>query len=306
MEILIYGFGRMGITHYSILNGILPEANFTFIEPNKMLNFISKKNIKGTFLTSDEKIKRAFDLTLITTPPFIHKQLADKCISRGDKIVFIEKPFGGYSNTTFDLDIKNVFIGYVLRFNPIVDWVKNNINPNDVLECSAKYLSNTIENKPKGWRNGPYSGVLNEMGSHVLDMTNYLFGIEDFEILKSELNSVVSDVDDVVKISLLSKNRSFDFYFNWVDKSLRKPVFEFYLKLKNNDFITFDQQKVCIKNNSEEKTISVVDLNQEIPFYLRGVDFTKQMQDLTNKREILCSLDEASTVNRLMKEIITR
>ena len=34
MEILIYGFGRMGITHYSILNGILPSANFTFIEPD--------------------------------------------------------------------------------------------------------------------------------------------------------------------------------------------------------------------------------------------------------------------------------
>ena len=62
MEILIYGFGRMGITHYSILNGIVPNANFTFIEPNKMLNLISKKNVKGNFLTSDEKINNAFDL----------------------------------------------------------------------------------------------------------------------------------------------------------------------------------------------------------------------------------------------------
>jgi predicted dehydrogenase len=306
MEILIYGFGRMGITHYSILNGILPKANFTFIEPNKMLNLISKKNIKGTFLTSDEKLKKSFDLTLITTPPFIHNELAKRCIGRGDKIVFIEKPFGGHSNASLDLDVKNIFIGYVLRFNPIVDWVKNNINPDDVLECSAKYLSNTIENKPNGWRNGPYSGVLNEMGSHVLDMTNYLFGIEDFKIEKSELNSIISDVDDEVKVSLVSKERNFDFYFNWVDKSLRKPVFQVSIKLKNNDLITFDQQKVVVKNELEEKTISVVDLNQEIPFYLRGVDFTKQMQDLTNKREIMCSLGEAVTVNRLMKEIIAR
>jgi predicted dehydrogenase len=306
MEILIYGFGRMGITHYSILNGIVPNANFTFIEPNKMLNLISKKNVKGNFLTSDEKINNAFDLTLITAPPFIHKELADRCISRGDKIVFIEKPFGGHSNSTFDLGVTNVFIGYVLRFNPIVNWIKNNVDPNDVLECSAKYLSNSIVNKPNGWRNGPYSGVLNEMGSHVLDMINYLFGIEDFEITKSEMNSIISDVDDEVSISLLSKKRRFDFYFNWVDKSLRKPVFQVSLKLKNNDLITFDQQKVVIENKLEEKTISVVDLNEEIPFYLRGVDFTKQMQDLTNKREVMCSLDEATTINRLMKEILTR
>mmetsp|Transcript_194 Transcript_194/g.206 ORF Transcript_194/g.206 Transcript_194/m.206 type:complete len:307 (+) Transcript_194:26-946(+) len=306
MEILIYGFGRMGITHYSILNGILPNANFTFIEPNKMLNLISKKNIKGNFLTSDEKIKKSFDLTLITTPPFIHKELVNKCIKRGDKIIFVEKPFGGHSNTSFELDVKNVFIGYVLRFNPIVNWIKNNIDPNDVLECSAKYLSNTIENKPIGWRNGLYSGVLNEIGSHVLDMINYLFSIEDFKIKDSETKSIISDVDDEVKISLMSKERNFDFYFNWVDKSLRKPVFQGSVKLKNNDLIIFDQQKIVKKNEEGEKTISVVDLNQEIPFYLRGVDFTKQMQDLSNTREVMCSLDEALTINRLMKEVIER
>ncbi|WP_339882846.1 hypothetical protein [Polaribacter vadi] len=306
MEILIYGFGRMGITHYSILNGILPNAKFTFIEPNKMLNFISKKNIVGNFLTSDEKIKKPFDLTLITTPPFIHSELANSCIKRGDKIIFIEKPFGGHSNSSFNLGVKNIFIGYVLRFNPIVDWVKNNINPKDILECNAKYLSNTIENKPKGWRNGPYSGVLNEMGSHVLDMINYLFEIEDFNIEKSELNSIISDVDDEVKISLSSKERKFNFYFNWVDKTLRKPVFQVSIKLKNNDLIVFDQQKVVINSKSGEKTISVIDLDQEIPFYLRGVDFTKQMQDLTNERKVMCSLEEAVTVNRIMKEIIER
>ena len=306
MEILIYGFGRMGITHYSILNSILLDANFTFIEPNKMLNLISKKNIKGNFLTSDDKIKKSFDLTLITTPPFIHKELTEKCINRGDKVVFVEKPFGGHSNTSFDLKEKNIFIGYVLRFNPIVNWIKENINPDDVLECSAKYLSNTIEKKPTGWRNDQYSGVLNEMGSHVLDMINYLFKIEDFQITKSELNSVVSDVDDEVKVSLLSKERNFNFYFNWVDKSLRKPVFQGEIKLKNNDFIIFDQQKIVIRKEKEEQTISVVDLDQQIPFYIRGVDFTKQMQDLVDKRKVACTLDEAITVNRLMKEIVKR
>ena len=306
MEIIIYGFGRMGITHYSILNAILPNANFTFVEPNKLLNLISKKNINGNFLTSDKNLKKAFDLTLITTPPFIHNELAKSCLIRGDKAVFIEKPFGGHSNSSLDFEANNIFIGYVLRFNPIVEWVKKNINPNDVLECSAKYLSNTLEKKPKNWRNGEYSGVLNEIGSHVLDMTNYLFGIEDFKIESSEMNSIISDVDDEVKISLMSKKRTFKFYFNWVDKSLRKPVFQISIKLRNNDLITFDQQKVVIKNNSKEETISVVDFNQDIPFYLRGVDFTKQMQDFINKREVMCSLDEAITVNKLMKEIIEK
>ena len=296
----------MGLTHYSILNGFLPNAKFTFVEPNKMLSFISKKNIKGDFFTDDKNIKKRFDLTLITTPPFIHEKLLNNCINRGDKTIFIEKPFGGHSNRSLDLVGNNVFIGYVLRFNPIVNWVKNNINPMDVLECSGKYLSNTIENKPKGWRNGAYSGVLNEMGSHVIDMLNYLFNLSEFEIKKAEIKSIISDVDDVVNVDLVSKERKFNFYFNWVDKSLRKPVFQVSLSLKNGDFLTFDQQKITIKRDEEIKTISVVDLDQEIPFYMRGVDFTKQMMDLTGEKEIMCTAKEAITVNRLMNEIITK
>ena len=306
MKILIYGFGRMGITHYSILNALYENATFTFVEPNKMLTFLSKKNIKGKFIANDNNLKEPFDLTLITTPPFIHKELTESCLKRGDKFIFVEKPFGGHTNISFNNKVNNVFIGYVLRFNPIVNWIKENINSNDIIECKAKYLSNTIENKPKGWRNGPNSGVLNEMGSHVLDMTNFLFNIEDYQINKSEVKSIISDVDDEVKFTLSSNNRKFEYYFNWVDRTLRKPVFLVDLKLTNNSLISFDQQKIAITINGDTKTISVVDIINEVPFYLRGVDFTKQMQDLSGARKVMCSLEEAITINKLMKEVIGR
>ena len=39
-NILIYGFGRMGLTHYAILNGITPDLKFTVMETNKKLVFI--------------------------------------------------------------------------------------------------------------------------------------------------------------------------------------------------------------------------------------------------------------------------
>lgn len=306
MKILIYGFGRMGITHYSILNSIVENAKFTFVEPNKKLNFISRKNIQGTFLPNDDKINEPFDVTLITTPPFIHLDLFKRCVNRGDKKIFIEKPFGGHSNFNLEVNKYNLYIGYVLRFNPIVNWVKTNINQQEIIECNAQYLSNTIEKKPAGWRNGSYSGVLNEMGSHILDLTNFLFDIKDFKIDEREIVSVVSDVDDIVKVKLSSNNRIFNFHFNWVDKSIRKPVFKIVLKLKDNSIVTFDQQKVVIEKDDEVNTISVVDIKEEIPFYLRGVDFTKQMLALIGNGDKMCNLDEALTVNKLMKEILKK
>ena len=73
MEILIYGFGRMGLTHYTILNALIPDARFTIIEPNNFLNFFLRKNFKNIkFLKNDISILRSSDLTLITTPPFVH------------------------------------------------------------------------------------------------------------------------------------------------------------------------------------------------------------------------------------------
>ena len=68
MKILIYGFGRMGLTHFSILNGLNPEIQFSVIEPNKLLRTILKKNINAKFYADDSTLKDAFDVTLITTP----------------------------------------------------------------------------------------------------------------------------------------------------------------------------------------------------------------------------------------------
>ena len=92
----------MGLTHFSILNGLSPDLDFSVIEPNKILRKILKKNIKAKFYDDDSSLKQPFDITLITTPPSIHLQLLEKSINRGDKKIFVEKPFGGYTNTNLN------------------------------------------------------------------------------------------------------------------------------------------------------------------------------------------------------------
>ena len=153
----------MGLTHFSILNGLNPDLDFSVIEPNKILRKILQKNINAKFYADDSSLKQAFDITLITTPPSIHLQLLEKSINRGDKKIFVEKPFGGYTNTNLNNipESNSIHIGYVLRFNPCIQWVKTNINPLDIKSIHGQYLSNTIEKKPTGWRNGSFYGFLN-------------------------------------------------------------------------------------------------------------------------------------------------
>ena len=308
MKILIYGFGRMGLTHFSILNALKPNIDFSIIEPNTILRKILKKYINANFFANDLTLNESFDITLITTPPSFHLALLEKSINRGDKKIFIEKPFGGHTNTNFTNDLKSnsVFIGYVLRFNPCIQWIKSNINHNDIKSIHAEYLSNTIEKKPTGWRNGPFSGVLNEMGSHVLDLIQYISGTIKMDVLSAKKESIISDVDDIVEADLKTDNNILvSLYFNWVKKEVRKPVFNIKIKMKNGYKYIIDQQQINKYKGAEfVERIAVTDLAKTVPFYLRGVDFTDQMLDLTNDSDIIANIDDALAVNMIMYKIL--
>jgi predicted dehydrogenase len=308
-RVLIYGFGRMGLTHFAILNGLNPDLDFSVIEPNKILRKILKKNINAKFYADDSTLNDAFDITLITTPPSIHLQLLEKSVKRGDKKIFIEKPFGGYTNTKLDniSESNDIYIGYVLRFNPCIQWVKTNINPQDIKSIHGQYLSNTIEKKPTGWRNGSFSGVLNEMGSHVIDAIKYIVGNDQMDVLSSKKESVVSDIDDIVEATLKTKSDiSISLYFNWVKKEVRKPVFGIEIEMKDGNKYSIDQQQVNKYNSNGDfiEKVSVTDLAKAVPFYLRGVDFTDQMLDLLGDQKIMASVNDALSVNTLMEKIL--
>ena len=310
MKILIYGFGRMGLTHFSILNGLNPDINFSVIEPNKILRTLLKKNINANFYADDSSLDEPFDITLITTPPSIHIKLMKKSLKRGDRKIFVEKPFGGFSNIKLEstLDLSAVYICYVLRFNTCIQWIKSNINPDEIKSIHGQYLSNTIEKKPKGWRNGQFSGVCNEMGSHVIDLIQYIINYNELDLINSEAQSVISDVDDIVQANLKTKNDiDVSLYFNWVNKKVRKPVFGIDLEMKDGYKYCIDQQQIIKYKNEEFITkVSVTDLAKTVPYYLRGIDFTDQMIDLMNDNDIMATADEAFVVNNIIAKILNK
>lgn len=300
----------MGLTHFSILNGLNPNLDFSVIEPNKILRKILNKNINAKFYADDSTLENPFDITLITTPPSIHLQLLEKSVNRGDKKIFIEKPFGGYTNTKLEYISKSnsIHIGYVLRFNPCIQWVKTNINPQEIKSIHGQYLSNTIEKKPTGWRNESFSGVLNEMGSHVIDLIQYIVGRSDqMDVLSSKKESIISDIDDIVEATLKTKNNiSVSMYFNWVKKDVRKPVFGIEIEMKDGCKYSIDQQQVNKYNSNGDfiEKVAVTDLAKAVPFYLRGVDFTGQMLDLLGEQKIMASVNDALAVNITMEKIL--
>lgn len=299
----------MGLTHYAILNQLIENADFVFVDPDRKVNYFANRNLNAKIVNNDKKLKQSFDLALVCTPPMFHLSILNSCLINEIPNIFVEKPFGGVSDDFSNLDNSNnsISIGYVLRFNPIVQWLKEFIDINKVDKVEGFYFSNTIEKKPKGWRNGLYSGVTNEVGSHIIDLCVYLFGLSNPYLIDKKMESLISDVDDILISDVEDKTIKYHFHFDWVNKEYRKPVFKFVITMKDGSKIRFDQQKVeLFYNNNLLKRVSVVDIAQKVPFYLRGVEFTNQMQDFIGDKNSIASLNDALITRAVIKKLITR
>lgn len=68
-----------------------------------------------------------------------------------------------------------------------------------------------------------------------------------------------------------------------------------------------DQQTINFFEGGDfQEKISVTDLAEKVPYYLRGIDFTKQMEDLLGETTTLCKMDEALKVNEIMKKVLEK
>lgn len=298
----------MGITHYAILNQLIGNGDFVFIDPNVKINYLAKRNLSARVLSSDNGVIERFDFALICTPPIFHIPILRNCISKKVSNIFVEKPFGGINDDFSGLlnTESSIKIGYVLRFNPIVQWVKNNIDIFQVTKVEGYYFSNTIETKPKGWRNSSYSGVTNEVGAHIIDLCIYLFGLSKPTVINKQIKSVISDVDDILIADLEENHIRFHMHFDWVNKSYRKPVFKFIITMRDQSILKFDQQIFeHYRNNKLVNKISVVDLARQVPFYMRGVDFTYQMEDFIGDQKDISTLEDALTTRDIIKNLIS-
>jgi predicted dehydrogenase len=307
-KIIIYGFGRMGLTHYAILNQLVENADFIFVEPDKKVNYFAKRNLHARIITTDESLDESFDYALICTPPMFHIPLLENCIRKKISNIFVEKPFGGVNDNFTSIVNSNQFIsvGYVLRFNPIINWVKEFVDIENVLKVEGYYFSNTIEKKPRGWRNGSYSGVTNEVGAHIIDLCIYLFGLSAPKLFDKKIYSVISDVDDILIADLEDNSINFHFHFDWVNKEYRKPVFKFIITMKDGSIFKFDQQKVeHIFGNNVLNRVTAVDIASKVPFYLRGIEFTNQMQDFIGSKNTIATVQEAMLNRSLIKKLIS-
>lgn len=290
-KLVIVGWGRMGITHTSIISGLYPNKFDAFVvEPNKIVSRITRKTLGYHVVSEVNDIPLKDATVLITTPPSIHSSLCNNVLSSGARAVFVEKPFG-----LFDKRVKDdsrISVGYVLRFSEVAQKLKALIQEEGCNKISLDYSSHTLTKQPSGWRNSDYGGVLNEMGSHLIDLMLYLGGGQDLKILDSSIESVVSDVDDIVMVKGLLGNIEVELSLNWVNVDYRKPIW--------SGFVETSKRRVCFDQQSIDGGFEVA----SVDYYVRGRDFSLQMKHfIENDKSIICNSKEANRVHDVITKI---
>jgi predicted dehydrogenase len=323
--------GRMGLTHLAILNGH-PEVQFSAVcEESKLVAHVVGKQLGFRVYGDYRRMleKEELDCLLVATPSGAHAALAAEAI-RHNLHVFVEKPFcldcEAGRRVLDGLKGKRLVnqVGYVNRFNEMFVLVKQLLDDGligEVLHCrSEMYGSTVLRDAKETWRTtkAQGGGCLREFASHAIDLMNYFVGMPD-TVSGSVLQSVCSsEVEDAVYSTFHYRSGAVGtLAVNWSDESCRKPVnrVEFF---GTKGKILADKHccKVFLREVSAGSGFSrgwnvryITDVAKPVRFYLRGNEFTRQLDYFIESMRIqrqdnVCSFERAWQTDLLIERII--
>jgi predicted dehydrogenase len=204
LKIGFIGFGRMGITHFSILN---PHPSVQVVgvcdESTSMLKILNKYVNVKTYTDHHAMLRDTpLDGVIVSTPGDSHAEISKACLGRGVG-VFVEKPFT--LSVEESREVLSVLgnrqlpnqVGYVNRFNDVFQEVKRLLDKGVIgkIKTFTSEMQGPIvlKQSKSSWRSKRKAGggCLYEFASHCIDLTIHFFGTPD-RITGSTLRRIYS------------------------------------------------------------------------------------------------------------------
>ena len=294
MKIVIIGYGSIGKKHAKILSKIFKIKDLIICTKKKLKKFNTINNLN--------QIKKRPDYVVISSPTSKHfEQL--KFIEknfRGVKVL-VEKPlFNKYKK----LNIKKnkVFIGYNLRFHPIIKYIKKKIYNKKIIDI--KVICNSY--LPDWRKNRNYkktSSAINKLGggvildlSHELDLARWLFGeISPKYVVSGKFSTLKIDTDDLLKLYGKINRANLSLDLNYYS---RIPMREIIVDQTNSTF-----HADLIKNILHIKTANSEKVIKFPKFTMDNTYIEQHKAILKNKTKNLCDYNFAKKTMRLIDKI---
>jgi predicted dehydrogenase len=295
----IIGFGRMGITHFSILNSRQDVQIAAICDTHSFVRKNVEKYLHVEAYSDHETMLRntELDFAVIATPTATHKETARCALQRGLH-VFVEKPFTlnpSEGRELFSLvqsgDRVNQ-VGYVLRFSDVFMQVRSLLESRAIGELLSFKMEmsgpTVLQDARDSWRSkgDAGGGCLCDFASHAVDLVNYLVGAPQ-RVAGVVLQSIHSQqVEDALCATLLYRTGVWgSLMVNWSDASYRKPSYRFEVLGRNGKIIAdLHSYRVFFRSPPALEGFTdgwnqryITDFVKPVRFYLRGFEFTRQL-----------------------------
>ena len=299
-SVLISGYGSIGRRHANILSRLVKKKNITILTNQKLSNFRTIKTLKALNEVDPYYI-------VICNPTSDHLKKI-KFIEKNckNKFVLIEKPLFSKPDR-INIKKNKYFVGYNLRFNPIINFLKTKIKSKKIWSVNifcGSYLPNWRNNidyrKSSSAKKQLGGGVLLDL-SHELDYVQWLFGKIQIEHCKSKkLSNLNIETDDF--LNLVGKTRKVPSIQITLNYFIRQPTRQIFIDGKN----------ISLQADLIKKNVVCYDGDKKKIYSFRNSDrnfeYKKQhLAILTNKyTDKLCTFKEGKQLVYLINQIRSR
>lgn len=292
MKICFFGLGSIGSRHLRNLRHIEKLDNYNF-EIHAFRSSRKKLSSEVEKLIDKEIYKENklefYDIIFVTNPTYKHFETIKKNISR-TKHMFIEKPIFHTSKVNIDeinFDPNGIYyVAAPLRFNPVIKYLKNNKDLNDVIStrviCSS-YL-------PEWRKNVDYRDIYSskkEKGGgvsldliHEIDYILYLFGKpEKIVNYRKKVSTLEIDCEDLSVYTLIYPNKIIELHLDYFGKVPRRQIEIF----SNDEVLIGDliNNQIILLTSNKIMSFPTVDIYiEELRYFLNSV---KKQQKTNNE-----------------------
>jgi len=294
-KILIFGYGSIGRKHGRVLSNLISKCKIIFFTNQKKCKYKSINNLRDARLFNPDYI-------ILSKPTSDHENFAkiiEKNFSR--KKVLIEKP-AYFKSDKFRLKKNFYFVGYNLRFSPVLKKIKNLILKKKIIDinvaCSSylpRWRKNIEYSKSSSAKKKYFGGVLFDL-SHEIDYLNWIFGdlkIHHFQYKKIS-NLRIETKDSLIIIGSI-KNKQVLINLNFFSKIQKREII-----INTEDFSIIGN---ILKNELE---IFYEKKSKKIRFKkIKDETYIKMHKEILNqrKKKSVCKLENALQTVKIIKKI---
>jgi len=300
IKVGIVGPGKMGISHYAIFNAHNDAEVVAVCDHSSFLLGVLNKNNGVKVFKDFKKMIDSCDLdcVVVSTPTKSHAEIVRYALECNIH-VFCEKPFCLNIQEGKELvklaGERNLInqVGYHCRFAGVFQKTKELLSEGAIGEVyyfKMEVYGNVVKKKQgKTWRSkkSEGGGCLYDYASHGVDLVNYLIGPPK-AVCGTNIKKINSqEIDDAVFSSLIYDNGITGYLaVNWCDPAFRKMANQITIMgTKGKIFADRQECKVFLNRNDDSGDLNkgwniyyTTDVSQPVDFYLRGEEYSAQIE----------------------------